>query len=98
MGKPSMRVLITGAAGFIGAALAERLLARGDRVAGTVRQLAVMDALKAEHGERLWLAELDLSRTAAIRGVVDRAWAALGRIDAVVSNAGYGLLGAAGGA
>jgi NAD(P)-dependent dehydrogenase (short-subunit alcohol dehydrogenase family) len=28
--------------------------------------------------------ELDLSETASIRGVVDRAWAALGRIDVVV--------------
>jgi NAD(P)-dependent dehydrogenase (short-subunit alcohol dehydrogenase family) len=37
----------------------------------------------------------DLSETASIRGVVDRAWTALGRIDVVVSNAGYGLMGAA---
>ncbi len=29
-----MRVLVTGAAGFIGAALSERLLARGDAVIG----------------------------------------------------------------
>ena len=29
-----MRVLVTGAAGFIGAALSERLLARGDQVIG----------------------------------------------------------------
>jgi hypothetical protein len=35
----------------------ERLLARSDRVAGTVRDLAVTDDLKAEYGERLWLAE-----------------------------------------
>ena len=33
-GALTMRVLITGAAGFIGAALAERLLARGDQVLG----------------------------------------------------------------
>src|SRR5258708_1041377 len=37
----------------------------------------------------------DLSETASIRGVVDRAWTALGRIDVVVRNAGYGLMGAA---
>ena len=49
----------------------------------------------AEYGDRLWLAELDLSEIASIRGVVDRAWAALGRIDGVVSNAGYGLMDAA---
>ena len=29
-----MRVLVTGSAGFIGAAVCERLLARGDRVIG----------------------------------------------------------------
>ena len=31
-----MRVLVTGAAGFIGAALSETLLARGDQVIGIV--------------------------------------------------------------
>jgi NAD(P)-dependent dehydrogenase (short-subunit alcohol dehydrogenase family) len=38
---------------------------------------------------------LDLAEIASIRGVVDRAWAALDRVDVVVSNAGYGLMGAA---
>ncbi len=87
--------LITGVSSGFGRIMAERLLARGDRVAGTVRDLSVMDDLKAAHGEQFWLARLDLSDTAAIRSVVDRAWAALGRIDVVVSNAGYGLMGAA---
>ena len=34
-----------------------------------VRDLSVMNDLKAEYGDRLWLAELDLSETASIRGV-----------------------------
>jgi len=60
-----------------------------------VRDPSVMDDLKATDGERLWLATLDLSLTVSIRDVVERAWAALGTIDVVVSNAGYGLTGAA---
>ena len=57
-----------------GRVMTEQLLARGERVAGTVRDLAVMDDLKARHGEQLWLAELDLSDMPAIRPVVDRAY------------------------
>jgi NAD(P)-dependent dehydrogenase (short-subunit alcohol dehydrogenase family) len=33
--------------------------------------------------------------TTAVRDVVDRSFTSLGRIDVVVSNAGYGLFGAA---
>jgi NAD(P)-dependent dehydrogenase (short-subunit alcohol dehydrogenase family) len=87
--------LITGVNSGFGRHMTEQLLGRGDRVAGTVRRLKTMDALKAQHGERLWLARLDMTERAAIRPVVDAAFAALGRIDVVVSNAGYGLFGAA---
>jgi NAD(P)-dependent dehydrogenase (short-subunit alcohol dehydrogenase family) len=87
--------LITGVSSGFGRIMTEQLLARGDCVVGTVRDLWVIDDLKAEYGDRLWLAELDLSEISSIRRLVDRAWAALGRIDVVVSNAGYGLVGAA---
>ncbi len=92
---PQKSWLITGVSSGFGRIMTEQLLARGDRVAGTVRDLAVMNDLKARHGDRLWLAALDLSDTASIRGVVGRAWAVHERIDVVVSNAGYGLMGAA---
>jgi NAD(P)-dependent dehydrogenase (short-subunit alcohol dehydrogenase family) len=46
-------------------------------------------------GDHLWVAELDVTDLAAVRRVVDRAFAELGKIEVVVSNAGYGLFGAA---
>jgi NAD(P)-dependent dehydrogenase (short-subunit alcohol dehydrogenase family) len=92
---PQKTWLITGVSSGFGRMMTEQLLARGDRVAGTVRDLSVMNDLKAEHDSRLWLTKLDLSEIASIRDAVDRAWAALDRIDVVVSNAGYGLMGAA---
>jgi len=38
---------------------------------------------------------LEMTDTTAIRQLTDRCWRQLGRIDVVVSNAGYGLFGAA---
>jgi NAD(P)-dependent dehydrogenase (short-subunit alcohol dehydrogenase family) len=92
---PHRNWLITGASSGFGRIMTEQLLARGDRVAGTVRDRAAMNDLQARYGELLWLAELDLSDTLEIRGIVDRAYATLGRIEVVVSNAGYRLMGAA---
>jgi len=86
---------ITGVNSGFGRHMTEQLLARGDRVAGTVRDLDSMTDLKACHGDALWLAKLDLTDAPAIRQVVDLAFGELGRIDVVVSNAGYGLFGAA---
>jgi NAD(P)-dependent dehydrogenase (short-subunit alcohol dehydrogenase family) len=86
---------ITGTSTGFGRLLTEKLLQRGDRVAATVRQPSALDALKAQYGDRLWVAVLDLTDTSAVRQVVDAAFADLGRIDVVVSNAAYGLFGAA---
>ena len=86
---------ITGTSSGFGRKLTEKLLERGDRVAATVRQLSALAELKSQYGDRLWVAVLDLTETPAIRRVVDAAFAELGPIDVVVSNAGYGLFGAA---
>ncbi|HWI72641.1 MAG TPA: SDR family oxidoreductase [Baekduia sp.] len=87
---------ITGASRGFGRELTEQLLARGDRVAATARRPEQLDDLAAgEHGDRLWRHALDVTDSEQIRSAVDTAFADLGRIDVVVSNAGYGVIGAA---
>ncbi len=86
--------LITGASTGLGRIMTETLLARGDRVAATVRRADALDDLAARHADRLRVLVVDLTDTDATRRAVDAAFAALGRIDIVVSNAGYGLFGA----
>jgi NAD(P)-dependent dehydrogenase (short-subunit alcohol dehydrogenase family) len=87
--------LITGVNSGFGRLMTERLLERGDRVAGTVRKMDSMDDLKGKYGDQLWLAHLDMTDLQEIRKTVHQAFAKLGRIDVIVSNAGYGLFGAA---
>lgn len=86
---------ITGTSSGFGRHLTEQLLARNDRVAATARRPEALDDLAALHGDRLWRAQLDVTDTTTLREVVDRAFADLEQIDFVVSNAGYGLFGAA---
>lgn len=86
---------ITGVNSGFGRHMAETLLERGDRVAGTVRRLSSVDDLVAKYGDRFWTDLLDVTDTAAVRRVVDKAFATFGTIDVVVNNAGYGLFGAA---
>ena len=87
--------LITGASAGLGRLMTERLLERGDRVIATVRRADVLDDLRTVHSDALTVAVMDLTDTLAIRATVDQAFAGAGRIDVVVSNAGYGLFGTA---
>lgn len=86
---------ITGTSSGFGRLLTEKLLARGDRVAATVRKSEALADLKAGHRDRLWIATLDVTDTEAMQRTIDKAFLDLGRIDVIVSNAGYGLFGAA---
>ncbi len=86
--------LITGTSSGIGRKLAEHVLSGGGRVAATVRNPGALDDLKAQYGEALWIGVVDVTDTLRLRAIVDDAFAAMGRIDVVVSNAGYGALGA----
>ena len=82
---------ITGASSGLGRSATRRLLERGARVAATVRTADALAREQEQHGERLWVGRLDVTDATAVRDVVDRVFADLGRIDVVVNNAGYGL-------
>lgn len=82
---------ITGTSSGFGRLLTEQLLASGQRVAATLRTPQALDPLRHRYGDLLWVQQLDVTDGAAVRRVVDRAFADLGRVDVVVSNAGYGL-------
>ena len=86
---------ITGVSSGFGRELTDQLLKRGNRVVGTVRDTGKVADLLARYPGTFRAEVLDVTDRAAIREVVERAFAQLGRIDVVISNAGYGLFGAA---
>jgi NAD(P)-dependent dehydrogenase (short-subunit alcohol dehydrogenase family) len=86
---------ITGIGRGLGRSIAEEVLRRGGRVAGTVRNLTHGDELKDKFPDQVWMGKLDLSDLANISNTFQAAVEHFGTIHAVVSNAGYSLLGAA---
>lgn len=82
------RVLITGAARGIGAALAERLASHGARLALVGLEPETMAAVAGRCGEGTFVAECDVSDHKQVEAAVDAAAEALGGLDVVVANAG----------
>ncbi|WP_395658594.1 SDR family NAD(P)-dependent oxidoreductase [Nocardioides sp.] len=85
---------ITGASRGLGRVWAEAALGRGDLVAATARDLAALDELVASYGERVLALELDVTDKSGSEAAVRKAADHFGRIDVLVNNAGYGVLGA----
>jgi NAD(P)-dependent dehydrogenase (short-subunit alcohol dehydrogenase family) len=86
--------LITGVSSGFGLELARAALARGDTVAGTVRQPAQADSFEQLAPGRAHSVLLDVTKTDDIEPAVQQAISRAGHIDLVVNNAGYGLFGA----
>jgi NAD(P)-dependent dehydrogenase (short-subunit alcohol dehydrogenase family) len=86
---------ITGASAGLGRLMTEKLLGRGDRVVATLRRAGALDDLAIRYGDHLRIVTLDVTDTAAVRATIGDAFRAMGKIDLIVSNAGYGLFGAA---
>jgi NAD(P)-dependent dehydrogenase (short-subunit alcohol dehydrogenase family) len=84
---------ITGASRGFGALIAKVALARGDNVIATARQPQTVVAALGE-SPRLLALPLDVTDDSAAAAAVAQGVARFGRIDVLVNNAGYGLLGA----
>jgi len=85
--------LITGASSGFGRALAQTALERGERVIVTARNISAIAEFAARWPKTAHIAELDVTLPDHIKTVVTDSLSIFGRIDVLVNNAGYGLLG-----
>jgi len=82
------KALVTGATGGIGEGIARALHKAGAEVAVSGRQVAKLEALAKDLGERAHVVPCDLADKAQVSKLIDNAVAALGRVDILVNNAG----------
>ena len=87
--------LITGISSGFGYEITKQLLEKGDTVVGTVRKTDKIKSLMEEYPKNLDVKILDVTDVPALQKTVRDAFAEHGKIDVVISNAGYGLFGAA---
>ncbi|MBM9465686.1 SDR family NAD(P)-dependent oxidoreductase [Nakamurella leprariae] len=85
---------ITGASSGFGRLWAEAALERGDKVAATARSVDSLSDLQERFGAAALVRTLDVTDRDAVFRVVGEAHAHFGRLDVVVSNAGYSYTGA----
>jgi len=86
--------MITGTSQGFGRELVRAALKRGDSVIATSRDPGKVTAAFPEAGERLLAVAMDLRDEGQIASVVQAGLKRFGRIDVLVNNAGYGLVGA----
>lgn len=85
--------LITGVSSGFGYEMTKQLLKSGDTVIGTVRNTSKVTDLIEEYKNTFDCVILDVTDTDAVKQTVKNAFEKHGRVDVVVSNAGYGMFG-----
>ena len=84
---------ITGASRGFGRIWTEAALTRGDKVAATARTLADVADLKERFGDAVLPLALNVTDADQVRNAVQQAHAHFGKLDVVINNAGYSLVG-----
>lgn len=84
---------ITGASRGFGRVWAEAALKRGDKVAATARKLSSIAVLNEQYGANVLTLELDVTNAGQVQQAVTKAYDHFGRLDIVLNNAGYSLVG-----
>jgi NAD(P)-dependent dehydrogenase (short-subunit alcohol dehydrogenase family) len=85
---------VTGASRGFGRLWVEAALARGDKVAATARNLSALDDLAEQYGASILPLKLDVTDRVGVFKSVNVAHAHFGRLDVILSNAGFGMMGA----
>lgn len=85
---------VTGTSSGFGRAIAEELIARGDRLVATARDPKVLQDLVATAPERVLALRLDVTKADEIATAISKALERFGQVDVLVNNAGYSVLGA----
>lgn len=87
--------LITGVSSGFGYEMTKLLLEKGDTVIGTVRNKSKVEKLIQKYPEIFDCRILDVTDVPGVQNTVKEAFEKHGKVDVVVSNAGYGLFGCA---
>src|SRR5260221_9400192 len=85
---------ITGTSSGFGRAFAEHALSKGYNVVATARDVSKLQELTARDPDRVLALELDVNVEGDAKRGVDATVDRFGRIDVVINNAGYGVVGA----
>jgi NAD(P)-dependent dehydrogenase (short-subunit alcohol dehydrogenase family) len=86
---------ITGSSRGLGRSLTAAVLASGDKVAATARSPEILHELAEKYPGRLYPLKLDVTKREEIYRAVEDTIAHFGKIDVLVNNAGFGIVGAA---
>ncbi|PZR26461.1 MAG: short-chain dehydrogenase/reductase [Citrobacter freundii] len=84
---------ITGSSRGFGRVWTEAALKRGDKVAATARTLESIADFKEKYPDSVLTLSLDVTNAAQVRSAVQQAFDHFGRLDIVMNNAGYSLVG-----